>query len=472
MTTHRRTVHFGAIRDGASLGGLAWRQLAVLVLAGLWALIGTRIIGGTFGGILGIVGAGVLGAGALMRPAGRLPIDWLAIGVGYLTARIRGAHRHAHTPTHAQLVAPAHLGATCIIAVPSASGEIGLIHDHRRLIAVLALSPNQWMLSSDSDADAARARWGGILTRCAQPGSAITRLQWTATSHGLGAVARSRYVDPARASDRESVARYLSVVDATAQTARAYAITLAIAIDCPRRGGVGTHATTLIDAARTLREDIRAAGLGDATLATPTDLATQLRIAHDPTQRDGATDSPHAPAPQPPTLDGWAPMAFEASWGSVRCDGSWHTTFWISQWPRGEVDPDILAPLVIDGTSDRTVSVVMAPQDPTRARRDAERQRTQTDADDDLRARTGFVGSIRRSRQRDAISTHERELADGHAGYRFTGYVAVSAASEESLAVAAEDVAHSAHKAQCELRRLWGEQLAGLAATLPLCRGI
>jgi hypothetical protein len=114
----------------------------------------------------------------------------------------------------------------------------------------------------------------------------------------------------------------------------------------------------------------------------------------------------------------------------------------------------------------------MQPRDPARAVRDAEQSRVRSAADDDLRERAGFVRTVRRRRQQAAISAQERELADGHAAYRFAGYVTVSAATPDGLDDACRELAAAAALARCEVRRLWGDQAAGLAATLPLCRGL
>jgi hypothetical protein len=132
----------------------------------------------------------------------------------------------------------------------------------------------------------------------------------------------------------------------------------------------------------------------------------------------------------------------------------------------------MLAALVLAGRPGRTVTLVMEPRDPVRAVRDAEHSRVRHAADEELRERAGFVGTVRRRRQQAAISAQERELADGHAAYRFAGYVTVSAVTPEALEEGCRELAAAAPLARCEVRRLWGEQAAGLAASLPLCRGL
>ena len=71
----------------------------------------------------------------------------------------------------------------------------------------------------------------------------------------------------------------------------------------------------------------------------------------------------------------------------------------------------------------------MEPLDPARALRSAENARTNEISDDELRARMGFLATARRRRQQQALVEREQELAEGHSGVRFSGYVTVSACS-------------------------------------------
>ncbi|MHB1930060.1 MAG: SCO6880 family protein, partial [Acidimicrobiales bacterium] len=66
----------------------------------------------------------------------------------------------------------------------------------------------------------------------------------------------------------------------------------------------------------------------------------------------------------------------------------------------------------------------------------------------------------------------EAELADGHGELRFSGYVAVSAATPEELETTASSVEAVAQQCGLELRRLYGQQAEALTWTLPLGRGV
>jgi len=165
-------------------------------------------------------------------------------------------------------------------------------------------------------------------------------------------------------------------------------------------------------------------------------------------------------------------MAAEESWRHYRTDGAFHCTYWIAEWPRIEVGADFLLPFVLAGTTRRTIALAMEPLDPARALRSAENARTNEISDDDLRARMGFLATARRRRQQQALLEREHELAAGHSGVRFSGYVTVSTGSQDELEDATANIEQSAQTVGLELRALLGEQAMGFTYTLPLCRGL
>jgi len=180
------------------------------------------------------------------------------------------------------------------------------------------------------------------------------------------------------------------------------------------------------------------------------------------------TYEPHATVA--PGQDHW-PMAMEESWSEVRVDGMVHATFWVAEWPRIEVRSDFLAPILL-GSARSTLAVVMEPLGSDTAVRKVEASRTADLADSELRRRGGFVSTARHARESEVLARREAELAEGHASFRYSGYVTVSAASEEELAAACDVVQHAAGQSRLALRRLYGDQASAYTCTLPLCRGL
>jgi hypothetical protein len=103
--------------------------------------------------------------------------------------------------------------------------------------------------------------------------------------------------------------------------------------------------------------------------------------------------------------------------------------------------------------------------------RRAEHDRTSGAADAELRRRHGFAVTERARHEHETTARRERELAEGHASFRFSGYVAVTATDEHALASACGRVEQAAALAQLELHRLYGSQEEGLSFTLPTGRG-
>ncbi|MGH8980708.1 MAG: SCO6880 family protein, partial [Acidimicrobiales bacterium] len=190
-------------------------------------------------------------------------------------------------------------------------------------------------------------------------------------------------------------------------------------------------------------------------------LATACRRA----LRDGAGRCPPCGVAWP-----W-PLVVEEEWGSLRTDGVWHATYWIAEWPRVDVGPEFLAPLLL-GSARRTVAVVMEPLSPARAVRQAERTRTADIADAELRRRGGFLATARRSREAELAGRREQELADGHASFRFSGYVTVTARTSSDLDALCDATEQAASQCRLELRRLYGDQARAFSCTLPLGRGL
>jgi hypothetical protein len=120
----------------------------------------------------------------------------------------------------------------------------------------------------------------------------------------------------------------------------------------------------------------------------------------------------------------------------------------------------------------RTVSVVMEPVGPIEASRKVEQARTADVADAELRRRGGFLATARRRREEEILVRREVELADGHAQYRFSGYVTVSACTSASLDEACARVEQAAAQSGLELRRCYGDQVNTFLFTLPLGRGL
>jgi hypothetical protein len=206
----------------------------------------------------------------------------------------------------------------------------------------------------------------------------------------------------------------------------------------------------------------------------PRRLAATIRLSYDPHARANlarldSVDPDRQGGVSP--RNAW-PMHTEERWGFYRTNDVVHATYWVAEWPRIEVGPDFLAPLLVQTRSMRTVSVTMEPVPPLKAMRAVGFAKTADVADEELRQKLGFLGTAKRRNQAEAVSRREQELADGHADVRFSGYLTVTADNPEALAEACGEVEHAAGQARLELQRCDGEQELTFSYTLPMGRGL
>ena len=98
--------------------------------------------------------------------------------------------------------------------------------------------------------------------------------------------------------------------------------------------------------------------------------------------------------------------------------------------------------------------------------------RTADVANQALRDKYGQVTDQRQHAEADDVTRREHELVAGHAEYRYTGYVTVSATTLTELEDGCARLESTARQAHLELRRLYGQQDSAFAATLPAGRGL
>ncbi|HEX3793858.1 MAG TPA: SCO6880 family protein [Acidimicrobiales bacterium] len=342
--------------------------------------------------------------------------------------------------------------------------EMGMVHDvrGRTLTAALSLRGQSFALLGPDEQDRRVAGWSAALAAVAREGSPVRRLQWLAASfpdegHGVRSyLARQTSVDAASAS----VASYESLLSEMDADACTHDVVLAVQVRLTK--SVEVAAEALRREVSSLSRLLTDADVVVERIMTADDVAAQLLRTYEP--HGGPTPG------QWSMSDPW-PMAMAEEWGSVRVDAMVHATFWVAEWPRTEVRADFLAPLLL-GASRATLSITMEPLGPEQAVRKVEASRTADLADAELRRRSGFMSTARHARQSEVLARRESELADGHASFRYAGFVTVSAPSEAELVTACDAVEHAAGQCRLLLRRLYGDQASAYTCTLPLARGL
>ena len=481
---------FAPLERRGVLLGLGAAPLATLVGGIVVALAALQFLPGAAG-----VGAAVIVVpsavlAACWPLAGRPPVEWAPTVVAWLLRRgdrpvldteptagaalraggpavgERGVDRARRRPTS---TSPFGLRLVAAPAVPG-EGAIGVVEDRvaRSWAAVIPVRGPALALLGPEDQARHLAAWGSLLAGAARGRSGIRRLQW---------VEQCGPADPghlrAAASDAsgppDACRSYQQFVATESHGLVDHRCHLVVAVRGGRRMGPRAAATDQAELLRRelrlLRAHLRSGDIGADAALDPAGLAALLRAACDPTM------PPLDACAVGAGLAGAWPSAVEERWGAVRVDGSWQATYWVAEWPRLAVGPDVLTPLLIGG-GPRTVALTMAPVPAAQAIRQVQSARTAAIADDALRARAGFLATAQREREVDGVRRRESELADGHADYRYSGYVTVAASSLEQLDAACAETEHAARQSQLVLRRLYGRQAEARSWTLPVARGI
>jgi hypothetical protein len=447
-----RRYRFGPRERGGGIAGWRTGQIVTVAIGLLLGVLALRWQPDA-AGVAAAVGILVLsGALATVPVAGRTGDEWLPVTVSW-------AARRAAWPGRRPLGALRGLS-----LLETGWHGMGVVHDRRArtLTAALVLRGRSFALLAADEQDRRVGAWSSVLSSLAREGSPVHRVQWVAaTFPDDGRGVRdflAGAADPHAAS--ACTASYESLLEDIDSHACAHDVVLAIQVRVTKSIEVGCAAL-----ARELGSLVRL--LGDAEVQVdavlgPRDLAHCMLRSYEPQVPSSAPDGPDG--------DPW-PMAMEERWSSVRVDGMVHATFWVAEWPRVEVRSDFLAPLLL-GATRATFAVVMAPLGSDQALRKVEASRTADLADAELRRRGGFVSTARQARESEVLARREAELAEGHASFRYSGYLTVSAPSDDLLESAIDAVQHSAGQSRLALRRLYGDQAAAYTCTLPFCRGL
>ncbi len=359
------------------------------------------------------------------------------------------------------------------------TGPVGVVVDGRAraLTAVLAVRGHSFALLGPEEQDARVGAWARALASLAREGSAVHRVQWVETClPDDGGSVKGYLADRAvLGADTPAGATYRALIDESSPVTHRHQVVVAVTVRPARAAGmvragggglerVGAVLVREIDGLRRAFEgaDVTVDGvLGPGAL-------TELLAA--PWRPAGWRDRCVTATTDRPCSTVW-PMAVEPRWDAVRTDAVWHAVYWIAEWPRVEVTPDFLGPLLFAPLR-RSLSLVMEPVGPVRAARQVAQSRTADLADGELRRRGGFLVTARHARERESVEARDEELADGHAQFRFSAFLIVTADSRGELTAACAALEQAAGQSRLEVRLLYGQQDAALLCGVPVGRGL
>jgi Putative type VII ESX secretion system translocon, EccE len=500
MSRPERRYVFGSVAEGISLMGLRPGQVVVLATGLLVAVLVLYVGPSGIGALLAIAASLAAVAISFLPVRGRTLERWAPVAARWLlsadaarayssaapTAGARAvlrAEEHVRAPS----ALPAALADLDLLAAPVRGGEVGVVRDRRRdtYVGALAARVGSFGLLDTAEQERRLAAWGTVLASFASEGSPVRRLQWVERTVPADGDAPAAYLqaerDPAVPLTSRTVASYIELIEGAADVTREHEILIALQVDARRgwravrrAGGGDLGACEVLKAElRSLADRLELCDVEVSGALRPRSLAAAIRHPFDPyggRARERLARLDPAREADDPALAG--PVAAETSWRRYRTDSALHASYWICGWPRIEVGPAFLAPLLMRADALRTVAVTMEPISPRVAIRRAEHAVTKQEAEREAKERRGFRTTARARQREGAAAQREEELAAGHAEVRFAGFVTVSARKERALERNLADVEHAAEQARLELEPRYGEQEAGFTFTLPLCRGL
>jgi hypothetical protein len=416
-------------------------------------------------------------AAAFVPIQGRAAIDWTPTAGHWL---LRRATRQTSYRRRIERPIPAGL-----LALPGdashlqqyddpVSGAV-MIHDPKQhtLTAIVTVTHAAFVLQDPTAQQRRIDGFGRVLATICRSGR-IARLQvLERTLPDTGAGLTDWWLRRGTTDDSFPARTYRSLIDRAGPAAELHATTLSLALDLTRTtrpvraagGGLRGAAAVLRQEMDTLTAALRNAGLRPAGWIDSAQLAKTLLAAYDP-----RTANSH-PARIEPRVPG--PVGVDEHWDRLRTDSAHHAVLWISEWPRQQVYPGFLAPLVLTTGVRRTISITYSPVPAEQAARTLRRRKTEYLADSAGRVRFGQLDDARHGAEYSDVLQQEADLTAGHGILNYTGLITITAPTLDALETAIATIEQAAIQASCETRRLVGQQAQGFAAAaLPLARSL
>lgn len=473
-------VQFSRLTKRGTMLGLSLAQLVTLGL-GLVVAVGGLYVAGGAGFAWTAPVWGLAAVTATVPVGGRPSIEWAPIVLRWWQRKATGQTEYRR--------ALMRLRPEGTLALPGDAAALrewvdedtgaAMIHDPHQhyLTSILGVSHPAFVLLDPGDQQRRIDGWGRVLASACRSGR-IGRIQVSErTLPDSGTGLAQWWQEHGNADGLWAATVYGELIDRAGPTGERHATTISLSLDMrlaarairTAGGGVRGAAKVLRQEMNTLVSAIRAADLHVDGWLTPGDVAMVLRAAYDPAtaaalERHGDLGRDLATA---------GPVAVTERWDSIRSDSAHHAVLWISEWPRSQVYPGFLSPLVLSSGILRTLSLHYLPVRADQAARDLRRKRTELISDKTQRQKIGQIEDATTAAEYVDVVQQEADISAGHGLARVTGLISVTASTSDGLEAAVAAVEQAAIQASCECRRLVGQQArAFAAAALPLSRPI
>jgi len=353
-----------------------------------------------------------------------------------------------------------------------------MIHDPAQmtLTAVIPVTHPSFILLDPADQERRVQTWGRVLASCCRSGriARIQILERTLPDSGSGL---ADWWARHGCDDGSWTARvYQDLIQSAGPASEKHATTISLALDMRAAhkairaagGGLKGAASALAQEMTTLTTALRSADLNPGQWCDAGQIAVMIRTAYDPAASATLDRNPQIGR----GIEDAGPLAVDESWDQLQTDTAHHAVLWISEWPRSQVFPGFLAPIMLSTGIRRAFSLICTPMRADMAAKDIRRKKTEHIADQAQRTKIGQIEDATQTAEYQDVLQQEADLAAGHGIMRFTGLIAISAPTEDELQAGLAALEQAAVQAACETRLLIGQQsVAFTIAGLPLCQG-
>jgi hypothetical protein len=470
-------------RTGAFLGlGLA--QLAILALG---TLLTTVAITARLVLPLAALPIVVTALVAVGRFRGTRLIDLIPLLISWCVRRQRREWRAPLSPFNPQRPdrqppLPPWLAGIELREAPDSWGRLagaGILADTTtgELSTVVQVRGHGFALAERDEQIRLLAGWGDVLAGFCTERGTVTKLTWSdfATPTGMQEHRRWRASQPFVSGDAAD--DYDALLDTTAANASHHDVTVTITVAAPpsarRRDRTDDGAAGLHNVTAALLRALRNAGLDTDDPLTATEIAGLLRVRLDPRPSALTSGGSLAERLGLVSIANAGPLATAIEWDAVRVDGSWHRTYWVSEWPRLQQHPDWMEPvLAFAGVGSRAITVIFEPVAPSVSQRRIDRDSVKLESDANVREDKGRRVGAHHRRLQASVAEREAELVAGFAELAYAAVIIVTADTRDDLAAGCDETEQLAREHGLHLRPLDGRHDQGLAAGLPLGLGL
>ncbi|MBT2498535.1 PrgI family protein [Agromyces sp. ISL-38] len=473
-------VQFSRLTRRGILLGLSAPQLIALSI-GLLTMVAALYTAGAAGIAWTSPIWGTAALTAAVPIGGRKIVEWVPITTKWMLRAARGQLTYRR-----RIIRPRPVGTLALPGDAAAlrewhdpeSGAV-MVHDphQQTLTAIIAISHPAFALVDPGEQHRRVAGWGRVLAGTCRSGR-IARIQVSERTLPDSGTGLAEWWERHGTDDDSWAANtYRDLIERAGPAGERHATTISLALDLTAAtrqirangGGMRGAAAVLRQEMTALSSALRAADLIVGGWLSAPELARSLRTAYDPAV--GVDLERHPDVGQDLATAG--PVAVTETWDRLHTDSALHAVLWISEWPRSQVYPGFLAPLVFTNGVLRTVSLHYLPVRADHAARDIRKKKTELISDAHQRRRIGQIEDASATAEYDDVLQQEADLTAGHGVLRVSGLITVTAPTVDELDAAVAAIEQAAIQASCEVRRLVGQQAqAFTAAALPLCRSV